>query len=79
MLRYYIEQKFGKIVKNKFDKIIEFGRNIKILIIVVELNRFGDLVKFAKLFSHQSFVLYGMCLKVCPNLPSFSITSTVVY
>ena len=43
----------------------KFGENVIILIIVVELQnawrkKFGDLVKFAKLFSHQTFVLYSI-------------------
>ena len=51
----------------KYKKInlaeIKFGENVKILIIVVELQKawqikFGDLVKIVKLFSHQTFVLY---------------------
>ena len=62
-MKHHIGQKF---VKNQFGQI-KFGKSIKILMIVVELQNFGknidDLLKFAKfakLFSHQTFVLYGM-------------------
>ena len=43
---------FAKMLKNHFDKKLN-----KILIILVEL--LGDLVKFTKLLSPQTFVLYG--------------------
>ena len=49
---------------------IKFGENVTILTIVIEWKdvwriKFGDLVKFAKftkLFSHQTFVLYGITM-----------------
>ena len=58
---YWIGQ---ECVKNQFGKI-KLGKNIKILIIVVELQnvwqiKFGDLLKFAKfdkIFSRHTFVL----------------------
>ena len=57
-------EKFGENVKNQFGKM-KFGENVNILIIVTKFGiKFDDLVKFAKLFSRQTFVLYGIIIYI---------------
>ena len=60
------------LVKMYFGKI-KFGKNIKILITVVELQnvwqiKFGDLVKFATLLSYTVYCMYCSCSKKSQRL-----------